>query len=104
MLSSDLCVRSLEVDEQTLRFSVCNKDDLDVSDIGVAVVVDDYYSDHRFLRIPWMKAGSEERFSMPLNLKFGKHDLEVIVDPHQQVIEPQATQANNRTLHRVTVQ
>ena len=104
MLSSDLCVRGLEVEQQTLRFNICNEGDLDVSDIGVAVVVDDCYSDHRFLRIPWMEAGGKEQFSMPLELNIGTHDLEVIVDPHQQVIEPQATQANNRAHCRVTVQ
>ena len=104
MLSSDLCVRGLEIGQRTLRFNICNEGDLDVSDIGVAVVVDDCYSDHRFLRIPWMEAGGKEQFSMPLELNIGTHDLEVIVDPHQHVIEPQATQANNRAHCRVTVQ
>ena len=43
-----------------------------------------------------MEAGGKQKFSMPLELNIGTHDLEVIVDPHQHVIEPQATQANNR--------
>ena len=51
-----------------------------------------------------MEAGGKEQFSMPLELNIGTHDLEVIVDPHQHVIEPQATQANNRAHCRVTVQ
>lgn len=103
LLSSDLCVRGLEVEGQTLQFSVCNEGELDVSDIGVAVVVDDRYSDHRFLRIPWMEAGGEERFSMTLGLDAGEHDLAVIVDPQQQVIEPQSTRANNRVDRRIKV-
>ena len=103
LLSSDLCVRGLEVDGPTLRFSVCNEGDLDVSDVGVAVVVDDRYSNHRYLRIPWLAAGGVERFSMLLDLNAGEHELAVIVDPQQQVIEPQSTRANNRVHCRVTV-
>ena len=103
LLSSDLCVRGVEVDGQTLRFSVCNEGELDVSDIGVVVVVDDRYSDHRFLRVPWLDAGGEERFTMPLGLEAGEHDLVVIVDHSQQVIEPESTRANNRVHRRITV-
>ena len=69
----------------------------------MAVVVDDRYSDHRFLRIPWMEAGGEERFSMTLGVDAGEHDLAVIVDPQQQVIEPQSTRANNRMDRRIKV-
>jgi hypothetical protein len=69
---------------------------MDVSDVGVAVVIDDRYSDHRYLRLPWLAAGASEAFTLPLDLPTGQHQLEVIADPQRQILETAAAQCNNR--------
>ena len=90
-LGSDLAVEDLErVDTDAgpeIRFRVANRGELDVSDVGVAVVVDDSYSGHRYLRLPWLAAGDAETFALPMPLAPGRHRIQVIADPEQSVIE-----------------
>lgn len=93
---SDLAVQELAFEAGELSFIVVNEGSLDASDVGVAVVIDDRYSDHRYLHLPWLGAGEGERVRMPLNLAPGRHRLEVIVDPEQRILEEASRQANNR--------
>lgn len=95
-LASDLAVEQVHYSGGALQFQVVNRGALDVSDVGVAVVIDDRYSDHRYLRLPWLAAGESERFTLPLELDPGRHRLEVIADPEQQILEAPEQQANNR--------
>ena len=95
-LSSDLSIRELRYEDGCICFTVENLGQLDVSDVGIAVVVDNSYSNHRFLRLPWMDAGSSEQFSMPWELASGRHCLEVVADPEQRIIEPKRLRTNNR--------
>jgi len=95
-LASDLAVEQVHYSGGALQFQVVNRGALDVSDVGVAVVIDDRYSDHRYLRLPWLAAGESERFTLPLELAPGRHRLEVIADPEQQILEAPEQQANNR--------
>lgn len=92
---SDLALQQLTYTAGELSFTVANLGSLDASDVGVAVVIDDRYSDHRYLHLPWLGAGEAERFSMPLPLSPGLHRLEVIVDPQQRILEEAARQGNN---------
>ena len=54
-----------------------------VSNVGVAVVIDARYlgharySDHRYLRLPWLAAGEQEHFTLGLDLSPGPHRLEL---------------------------
>ncbi len=100
-LASDLGVDQLRYGDATVRFRVYNRGALDVSDVGVALVTDDRYSSHRYLRLPWLAAGQEERFSVPLELAPGRHRLEVIADPQLEILEREELQANNRQLLEV---
>ena len=95
-LASDLAIESLVYREGALHFRVSNIGSMDVSDVGVAVVIDDRYSNHRYVRIPWLKAGESEDFTMPLSLPKGDHRISVIADPEQLVIEVEGRRANNR--------
>ena len=103
-LGSDLAVEALAWKpgsggangEGTLEFRIHNRGQLDVSDVGVAVVVDDLYSSHCYLRLPWLTAGDSEDFALPFRLAPGTHRLEVVADPHADILEPAADQANNR--------
>lgn len=95
-LASDLAIETLAWQAGELCFRVVNRGAMDVSDVGVAVVVNDRYSDHRYLRLPWLAAGGAEQFSMPLPLPPGRHQLEVIADPEHQILEAEALQSNNR--------
>lgn len=95
-LGSDLAVRALAFASGELRFTVVNEGSLDASDVGVAVVIDDRYSDHRYLHLPWLGAGQGELVRMPLPLGPGCHRLEVIVDPEQLILEEPSRQGNNR--------
>lgn len=95
-LASDLAVEQLRYADGSLSFRVVNRGALDVSDVGVAVVVDDRYGSHRYLRLPWLAAGEEERFSLELDLGPGRHRLEVIADPHQEILESPDLRSNNR--------
>jgi len=95
-LASDLGVEQLRWEGGALKFTVANRGGLDISDVGVAVVIDDVYSSHRYLRLPWLNAGAVEAFSVPLPLPAGQHRLEVRVDPNQDVLEAKPLQANNR--------
>lgn len=100
-LASDLGVDRLRYGDATLQFRVYNRGALDVSDVGVALVIDDRYSSHRYLRLPWLAAGAEEQFSVPLELAPGRHRLEVIADPHLEILERPELQANNRQMLEV---
>jgi hypothetical protein len=64
--------------------------------VGVVVVVNDRYSGHRYLRLPWLAAGASETFRVPLELLAGFHRLEVIADPERRILEDAAFQLNNR--------
>ena len=74
-----------------------------MSDVGVAVVVDDRFSDHRYLQIPWMSAGESESFSLAWTLPPGQHSIAVIADPQELVIEPQNRRQNNRMELKVNI-
>lgn len=102
-LASDLAVEQLQFEAGQLSFSIANHGALDVSDVGVAVVIDDRYSDHRYLRLPWLAAGAAESFQLPLELSAGPHQLQVIADPEQDVLETKEHQLNNRACLQLTV-
>ena len=95
-LGSDLAIEQLRFEAGAACFSVVNRGAMDVSDVGVAVVINDRYSDHRYLRLPWLSAGAEEAFQVPLHLPPGEHRIAVIADPEGQILEAEALQANNR--------
>ena len=95
-LQSDLAIEALSYAEGTCRFRVCNRGSMDVSNVGVAVVIDNAYDSHRYLRLPWLNAGEQETFSLELPLEPGHHELIVIADPERRVLEADALQANNR--------
>ena len=96
VLASDLAIDDVAYRDGALHFRVSNIGSMDVSDVGVAVVIDDSYSSHRYLRLPWLKAGEWEDFSMPLSLCQGDHTISVIADPEQIVIEADERRANNQ--------
>lgn len=100
-LVSDLAVEQLRFEGGAACFSVLNRGAMDVSDVGVAVVVNDCYSGHRYLRLPWLAAGASEQFSVPLDLPLGGHRIEVIADPEREILEAEALQANNRAVLEV---
>jgi hypothetical protein len=100
-LVSDLAVEQLRFEAGAACFSVVNRGAMDVSDVGVAVVVNDRYSGHRYLRLPWLAARASEQFSVPLDLPAGAHRIEVIADPELQILEAEALQANNRAVLEV---
>tara|TARA_B100000161_G_C33349463_1_gene323891 strand:- start:131 stop:643 length:513 start_codon:yes stop_codon:yes gene_type:complete len=102
-LCSDLAIQTLAYGDGQIHFSVSNAGALDVSDVGVAVVVDDRFSDHRYLQIPWMNAGESESFSLAWPLPPGQHSIAVIADPQELVIEPQNRRQNNRMELKVNI-
>lgn len=102
-LASDLAVEGLRFEAGSARFTVANRGALDVNDVGVAVVIDDRYAGHRYLRLPWLAAGASEQFSVPLALAAGAHRLEVIADPEGEILEAPELQANNRSALDVVV-
>ena len=102
-LASDLGVEELRFEAGAAQFRVVNRGALDVSDVGVAVVVDDRYSSHRYLRLPWLAAGDAEAFTVPLELTPGRHRLEVIADPQLEILERPELQTNNRLALEVEV-
>jgi hypothetical protein len=95
-LVSDLGVEDLRFQAGSAHFTVVNRGAMDVSNVGVAVVVDDRYSSHCYLRLPWLAAGTSETFTVPLDLSPGSHRLEVIADPEKHILEEVADQLNNR--------
>lgn len=96
-LASDLAIEELRFDAGNTSFKVCNRGSMDVSDVGVAIVIDNSYNTHRYLRLPWLSAGETEFFSVPLpDLSPGMHQLEVIADPEGHILESQELQGNNR--------
>jgi hypothetical protein len=102
-LCSDLAIQTLTYGDGQIHFSVSNAGALDVSDVGVAVVVDDRFSDHRYLQIPWMSAGESESFSLAWPLPPGQHSIAVIADPQELVIEPQNRRQKNRMELKVNI-
>ena len=95
LLASDLAVSEAHWHEGELCFTVANHGSLDASDVDVAVVIDDRFSDHRHLSLPWLEAGGRERFAMPLPLPAGRHELVVVVDPEHRILEPGDRRADN---------
>jgi hypothetical protein len=53
--------------------------------------------------LPWLAAGDAETFTVPLELVPGRHRLEVIADPHLEILERPELQANNRLALEVEV-
>jgi len=102
-MGSDLAVKDAVCTEGELRFTVVNQGNLDASDVGVAVVIDDRYSDHRYLPLPWIAAGEAERFSMALALPPGRHHLAVIVDPERRILEEESRRLNNTAMLEVEI-
>ncbi|MFM1812542.1 MAG: hypothetical protein RLZZ336_1480 [Cyanobacteriota bacterium] len=97
-LGSDLAVENLSYENGEIRFTVVNRGTMDVSDVGVAVVIDDCYSSHRYLRLPWLEAGAMEHFAVPLPLTASNRRVEVIADPERDILEQPDQQANNRAV------
>ena len=95
-LGSDMAIEHLNYDNGLLRFRVVNAGEMDVSDVGVAVVINDRYSSHRYIRIPWLSAGEHEDFTVELPLPSGKQLITVIADPEEIVIEAENGRNNNR--------
>ncbi len=102
-LCSDLAIQTLTYRDEQIHFSFSNAGALDVSDVGVAVVVDDRFSDHRYLQIPWMNAGASESYSLSWPLPPGEHSIAVIADPQELVIEPRNRRQNNRMDLKVNI-
>ena len=95
-LGSDMAIEHLNYDNGMLRFRVVNAGEMDVSDVGVAVVINDRYSSRRYIRIPWLSAGEHEDFTVELPLPSGKQLITVIADPEEIVIEAENGRNNNR--------
>ena len=91
-----MAIKNLCYINGTIHFRVVNAGEMDVSDVGVAVVINDRYSTHRYIRIPWLRAGDEEEFSLSLPLPSGKQLITVIADPEEIVIEAENHRSNNR--------
>ncbi len=96
LMGSDLAVEEVRCEDSRIRFSIVNLGSLDVENVGVAVVIDDRYSGHRYLRLPWLSAGERQDFDLALELPPGRHVVEVIADPERDVLEPESQRANNR--------
>ena len=101
-LGSDLAVENLSCKDGEIRFAVVNRGSLDVSDVGVAIVIDDCYSSHRYLRLPWMEAGAIEHFTLPLNITATNRRVEVIADPERDILEQENDRRNNRAVLNLT--
>ena len=95
-LGSDMAIENLSYDNGSVRFRVVNAGEMDVSDVGVAVVINDRYSTRRYIRIPWLSAGDDEEFTVSLPLPTGKQVITVIADPEEIVIEAENRRSNNR--------
>ena len=95
-LSSDLTIEDLNYNNGTASFRVCNRGAMDVSEVGVAVVIDNRYDSHRYLRLPWLSGGESEAFHLDIPLDCGPHRLEVIADPEQDVLEEASHRQNNK--------
>ena len=102
-LCSDLSINQLTYANGQIHFNVTNAGALDVSDVGVAVVVNDRFSDHRYLQIPWMDAGASESYNLAWELPRGEHSITVVADPQELVIEPRNRRQNNRMDLTVTI-
>ena len=102
-LASDLAIEDVAYRKGTIHFRISNIGSMDVSDVGVAVVIDDSFSSHRYLRLAWLKAGEVEDFSMPLTLSRGNHAISIIADPEQVVIEAEERRANNHVSLNIVI-
>ena len=77
---------------------------MDVSDVGVAVVINDRFSDHVATSAnPLDECGDDEEFSLSLPLPTGKQVITVIADPQEMVIEPENRRQNNRMDLKVNI-
>ncbi|WP_253912330.1 CARDB domain-containing protein [Synechococcus sp. KORDI-52] len=95
-LGSDMAIEKISYDDEILRFRVVNAGEMDVSDVGVVVVINDRFSSRRYIRIPWLNAGESEEFSLSLPLPSGRQLITVIADPEEIVIEAENRKNNNR--------
>ena len=102
-LGSDMAIEHLNYDNGMLRFRVVNAGEMDVSDVGVAVVINDRYSSRRYIRIPWLSSGEHEDFTVELPLPSGKQLITVIADPEEIVIEAENGRNNNRMVLDVQI-
>lgn len=102
-LSSDLAIEQLRYDKGLIHFRAVNLGALDVNDVGISVVLDNSYSSHRYVRIPWMDAGGSEDFAVAWELTPGAHQIEVIADPEERVIEAARARENNRLQLKLVV-
>ncbi len=59
------------------------------------MVLDDLYSSHRYVRIPWMDVGRSEDFCLAWELAPGAHLIEVIADLEDRVIKAARGRENN---------
>ena len=71
---------------------------------GLGVVVDDRYSDHRDLRLSWLAAGAAQGFSLALPLDPGPHELVVLADPEQTLVEARVGSMNQAGSDRARAQ
>ena len=95
-LSSDLAIEQLRYDNGIIHFRAVNLGALDVNDVGISVALDNSHSSHRYVRIPWMDAGGSEDFTIALELTPGAHQIELIADPEERLIEAAPGRENNR--------
>lgn len=102
-MAADPAVLEATYEAGTLRFTVANLGELDASDLLVAVVIDDRWSSHQRLRLPWLASAERERFTMPLPLQPGEHRLEVIIDPEGTILETPGARQNNSCSLKVVV-
>ena len=101
-MAADPAVLEVGYDDGVLRFCVANLGLLDASDLGIVVVINDRWSTHQRVRLPWLAAGQREHFTMPLPLVSGQHRIEVIIDPDATILEaPEARRNNSRWLEVV---
>jgi hypothetical protein len=94
-LGADLAVEELRHSGELLSFRIRNLGSMDTNDLGIAIVINDRYRDHRYLRLPWLSAGESQEFSVPLDLPAGRHEVAVVADPNGDVIEAEDRRANN---------
>lgn len=100
-LSCDIAVSAVSFAAGELTFSIHNQGTMDVDNLGVDVVINDEYSSRRHLRVPWLSAQQSEDFTLNLDLPPGEHELQIVADPNQNIIEPEHLQNNNRYSGRI---
>jgi hypothetical protein len=95
-MGADPAIEALTYTGGLLHITVANLGQLDASELDVVVVIDDRWSGHQHLRLPWLAAGARESFTMLLELGAGRHEIAVVVDPEALIPQPRGTRANNR--------